>query len=288
MKPLRLFLGVMMFSACVMASSTANAADIKDTARATALQSQKAVVTVRLVAKIKISMMGQNQDQESKIEVIGTVIDPSGLTVADASSIDPSSAVKSMLGMMGGMGLKLDSEVKETVILLEDGTEVVSDVVLKDSDLGLAFIRPREASRKFDAVTLKTRSTQPQLLDSIFVVGRLGKNGNRALTLSFDSIRAVAKGPRSFFVGEKESQVYLGCIAYSSEGEPVGVYVMKQSQPAAGGETGGAPGLGMLARMGEMKDALMPIIRPISDVMEVAEQAKKAKTPEKQNSGQEK
>jgi hypothetical protein len=288
MKSFRLHLGWTIFSACVIASSTAGAADMKDTARAKALQSQKAVVAIRLVAKVKIAVMGQNQDQESKIETIGTVIDPSGLTVTDASSIDPSSAVKSMLGIMGGMGLKLDSEVKETSILLDDGTEIPSDVVLKDSDLGLAFIRPRDSSRKFDAVTLKPSSEQPQLLDSLFVIGRLGRNGNRALTLSFDTIRAIAKGPRTFFVGEKETQAYLGCVAYSSDGVPVGVYVLKQKQAAAGEESGGGPGLGMLARMGEMKDALMPVIRPVSDVIEVAEQAKKAKLPEKQESAQEK
>ena len=288
MKPIRLFSALMVLSACILVSPTSNAADIKETARATAQKYQKAVVTVRLVAKIKVSMMGQNQDQEQKIEATGTVIDPSGLTVTDATSIDPSSMAKSVLGVLGGMGLKLDSEIKETAILLEDGTEVEADVVLKDTELGLVFVRPRDASRKFDAVTLKTRNVQPQLLDSVFVVGRLGKNANRAAALSFDTIRAIVKGPRSFFVCDKETQSNLGCIAFSADGEPLGVYVMKPKPQAAGEEGGSAAGLAALTRMGEMKDALMPIIRPVNDVMEIAEQAKKAKIPEKRTGAQEK
>jgi hypothetical protein len=288
MKPLGFIPAAVILGIYILASSTVDAADIKDTARAKAIQTQGAVVTIRLVAKIKISMMGQNQDQESKIEAIGTVIDPDGLTVTDVSSIDPSSTVQSMLGILGGAGLKMDSEIKEAAILLEDGTEVAADVVLKDSDLGLAFIRPRDASHKFDAVTLKNRNVQPQLLDSLFTIGRLGKNSNRALTLTVDSIRAISKGPRTFFVGEKETQAFLGCIAYSSEGEPVGVYVLKQKQSTPGEEGSGNQALAVLSRMGAVKDALLPIIRPVNDVIEVAAQAKRIKTPEKEGKAQEK
>jgi hypothetical protein len=261
----------------------AGAGEIKDVARAAAAQSQKAVVTIRLVVKMKIAMMGQSQDQEQKVEVTGTVIDPSGLAVTDASSIDPSSLVKSVLSGMGGMGLKLDTEVKETLILLDDGTEVEADVVLKDTDLGLAFVRPRDTSKKFDAIALKARNTPPQPLDALFVLGRLGKLANRAATLSHDSIRAVVKGPRSFYVGNAtEGAADLGCVAFTADGEPLGLYVMKQKPAAADDGGGGAMGLGMLANMASgMKDSLMAVIRPVNDVIEIAEQAKKAKAPAK-------
>lgn len=280
-------LALLVLCASVMA---VGAGEIKDVARATAAQSQKAVVTIRLVVKMKIAMMGQSQDQEQKIEVTGTVIDPSGLTVTDASSIDPSALMKSVLGGMGGMGLKLDTEVKETLILLEDGTEVESDVVLKDTDLGLAFVRPRDTSKKLDAITLKARNTPPQPLDALFVLGRLGKLGNRAPTLAFDSVRAIVKGPRSFFVGNAaEGGAALGCVAFTAEGEPLGVYVMKQKPAGADEGGGGGMGLGMLANLaGGMKDSLMAVIRPVNDVLEVAEQAKKAKAPAKTEDAPEK
>ncbi|MGD0091670.1 MAG: serine protease [Planctomycetota bacterium] len=274
MKPLRLSLALLVLSGCLIVPSAAKAADISETARATAVQAQKAVVTIRLVVKIKMSMMGQSQDHEQKVEATGTVIDPAGLTVADASTVDPTSMMKSMFGG----AYKVDSEIKETLILLEDGTEVEADVVLNDTDLGLAFIRPRDAARKFDAVTLKPRPTPPQLLDNIFVVGRLGKNGNRAAALSLDTIQALVKGPRPFYVADKTS--HPGCVVYSADGEPLGVQVMKQ-RPRAVGDDGGGMGLGMMTRMGDMRDAIIPIIRPVNDVIEIAAQAKEAKVPAK-------
>jgi hypothetical protein len=276
MKLLRLISVVMVFGMCALASSAAGATDIKDTARAKAVQTQKAVVTIRLVAKLK---GGPPQDEEVKMEAIGTVIDPDGLTVTDLSALDPAAMLRSIMGAMGRGDLKVSTEIKETTILLEDGTEIAADVVLKDSDLGLAFVRPREASRKFDAVNLKQRSQQPQLLDSIFTVGRLGKYSNRALTLTLDSIRAISKGPRSFYVGEKESQALMGCIAYSSDGEPMGMYVVKQKQ-------GGSDEGDSFVSLGSATEALLPVIRPINDIIEIAQQAKKAKAPEKQGNAQ--
>ena len=51
---------------------------------------QHAVVTVQIVVKSKISMAGADgQSNESRQEVTGTVIDPSGLTVLSLSATDP-------------------------------------------------------------------------------------------------------------------------------------------------------------------------------------------------------
>ncbi|HEY3586657.1 MAG TPA: hypothetical protein VGK85_05885, partial [Myxococcaceae bacterium] len=69
------------------------APDIESTARATAEQNGKAVVTIRLVLKLKSG----GQEHEQKVEVPGVVIDPGGLTVASASSIDPSGVFRRML-----------------------------------------------------------------------------------------------------------------------------------------------------------------------------------------------
>jgi hypothetical protein len=243
---------------CLTTLCIVEASDIKETARATALKLQKTTVTLRLVVKIKVNAGGQSRDQEQKIEVAGTVIDPSGLTVVDASSIDPSTRANRM-------GMKVEIDIKETMILLEDGTEIESDVVLKDTDLGLAFVRPRDTSKQFEAITLKQRDTAPQILDEIFTLGRLGKIGNRTATIAIDSIKAIVKGPRSFYVTDRGSN--FGCIAFSANAEPLGVYVIKLSAEEGGGGAGGGA---------------IGIIRPVNDLIEIAELAKKAKVPSKE------
>jgi hypothetical protein len=273
------------------------AADIKDTARAKMVQIQKAIVTVRTVVKIKIpgmrgAQMPTSPGSEMKSEAIGAVIDSDGLTITDMSA---SSSLASMYEseMMGGMdympgmgsmrggmpgsmpGRAKPQIIKETSIILEDGTEMPADIVLKDEDLGFAFVRPRDASRKLEAIELKPSSQQPKLLDSIFTIGRLGNNDGRALTLSLDSIRAVVtKGSNSYYISEKGTP---GCIAFSANGLPIGIYVMKEQEK--GSDEGNYNPMEdyMSEMMGSEKAT---IIRSINDVVEAVQKTKKGKTSE--------
>src|SRR6267378_7948346 len=66
---------------------------------------QASVITVQLVVKSKMGFAGLGGDsRESKQEVSGTVIDPSGLTVVSLSSTDPTSLLQSFMGSFGGDG----------------------------------------------------------------------------------------------------------------------------------------------------------------------------------------
>src|SRR5262249_10957929 len=172
------------------AIATTAAPDLESSARATAEQSGKAVVTIRLVLKLKAG----GQEHEQKVEVPGVVIDSAGLTVASASSIDPSGVFRRMVDAQR-QRMSIESEVKEPVILLEDGTELEAAVVLKDTDLDLAFIRPRDAGLKLPAVSLKPRSGTVPLLTRIYVPGRLSKLANRALAGATGEGRADIRGP---------------------------------------------------------------------------------------------
>ena len=260
--------------------------DIRATARALAAKSSKAVVTVELVVSIKGGPMGGG-DEEQEIEVVGTVIDPSGLTVVSASELDPTTMLKALLGGMGGMfgGGDMESVVKETLIVLQDGTEFEADVVLKDADLDLAFIRPRDTETKFDWIELKPRTKPPEMLEEIFVLSRLGRLQNRVPALSLGTVKAIVKGPRPFYICDSEaSSGSLGCLAFDSSGQPLGLFVMKQ---AAGGGADSAMAMGFLSILmgaGSNRSATATILRSIEDVLEIAEQAKTAKAPEPEES----
>jgi hypothetical protein len=148
-------------------------------------------------------------------------------------------------------------------------------VVLTDADLGLAFIKPRETTRKFDALVLATRAALPQLLDPVIALGRHGASGNRSLTLDVDSIRSIVTGPRPFYTSDSPDS--MGCLAIAADGGVLGLYVAKSRQGDAGG-TGGSS-LGMLANLGGSKGLLMFVIRPVNDIIEIAAQAREARPP---------
>ena len=273
----RPFLASALAAALLFTAPLAHAQDVKTVARATAQKLGKAVVTVKLVVKLKAG----GHEEEQKLEVVGTVIDPSGLTVVAASAIDPTIVLKALMGAQM-KSMKVDSDVSETNIVLDDGTEVESDVVLKDPDLDLAFIRPRDASAKFDAaVTLKPRGSAPQPLEDIFVMGRLGRLENRAASLTTGSVRATVKGPRTFYVLSDEVVAgNMGCVAYDASGNTLGVIVLKISGES-GDSSGGMNRATSMLMGGGMRDTAIPVLRPVEDVLEVAAQAKVAKAPEK-------
>ena len=231
--------------------------DLESTARATAEGNGKAVVTIRLVLKLKTG----GQEHEQKMEVPGVVIDPSGLTVASASSIDPSGVFRRMVDAQR-QRMSIESEVKEPVILLEDGTELEAAVVLKDTDLDLAFIRPRDAGLKLAAVSLKPRSGTVPLLTRIYVLGRLSKLANRALSVATGEVRAYVRGPAPYYVADGETSSFVGSLAYTADGAALGLFVKRFATTL---DSSGGRG----------SDSVMTVLRPVDKVIELAEQARK-------------
>lgn len=261
-------------------AAPARAQDIKAAAKSVVEKNQKAVVNVKLVVKISIAMGAGGRDEEQKVEVTGTVIDPSGLTVVSAAAIDPAAMLKQIVAMQGGgeEGPKIESEVAETNLVLEDGTEVEADVVLKDPELDLAFVKPRVADKKFDAIALK-KGAALGMLDDFFIVSRLDRSANRSVAVTLGRVKAVVKGPKTFALADGEvASTSLGCLAFGADGAPLGIFVSKTSK---GGDSEGQMGMMRRLFMGGGGGMSLTVLRPIEDILELAEQAKNAKPPEK-------
>lgn len=234
-----------------------------DSARAVFAKAQKSVVTVKLVVKIS----SNGHDSETKVEASGTVIDPSGLTVVPAAAVDPGAALRASLrARPGAPELKLESSVTSATLLLPDGTEVDADVVLKDTDLDLAFLRPQEDGRTFDAVQLKPVKTLPQVLEQVILVGRYGQTASRQPWVELSRMRAVVKGPRIYGMVDSDGGDALGTVAYAMDGTPLGVFVTKTSSSGSDSR-----------RMGGGNEHV--ILRTADDVLEIAEQARKRPRP---------
>src|SRR2546427_125887 len=124
---------------------SAQADDLAEKGRAVFKKNQQSVVTVQLVLKSKVSFGGRGGEaNETRQDVTGTVLDPSGLTVLSLSATDPGHLIQSMMsGSDEESRFKMETELSDVKILLSDGTEVPAEVVLRDKDLDLAFIRPK-------------------------------------------------------------------------------------------------------------------------------------------------
>ncbi len=258
---------------------SARADDAAKSGREILAKCQSAVVTVKLAIKQSMSMGGHDQKSESKTETTGTVIDPSGLTVVSLATTDPASAMKdTYMRAMAARGadmsqFKLESELTDVKIVLADGTEIPAEVVLRDKDLDLAYLRPSDKLAKPLPFVDLAQDAKAQLLDEVIVVNRLSQVANRVPAISIGRIEAVVDKPRTFYVlGQAMWGYALGSPVFSLNGKLVGILFLRSAKT----QTDQSAGF-MFSNLSVF--GMMPIILPASDIVDGAKQALEAKSP---------
>ena len=270
----RNWLWVFGLAVCVVVGLAPNALgqDIESKGRAILEKNQAAVVTIQLVIKQKFSMSGAgSQEDESKQEATGVVITPDGLTVLALSTTDPTSIYENMMAGMEGMGdkFKMESNLSDVKILLGDGTEIPAKIVLRDKDLDLAFVRPATKPAQPMAALDLSQSGEPQVLDPLIALNRLGRVAGRAYCASIERVHAVVRKPRTFYVpGNDPTHSGLGSPLFTLDGKIVGIITLRTIKTGSAG-LGGM--MGSLA--GGMDDSMLAIVVPADDIKEAASQA---------------
>ena len=272
MPTLRLFRLRLVAAAALLAlaapGSSLLAQDDRAAGREIVKKWQHAVVTVRVVLKMRMSVGGREmQSMDESVETVGTVIDPSGLTVLSLGALNPGAMMNKMIGG-GGSGqerMEFGSEPSDVKLRLSDGKELPARIVLRDEDLDLAFLRPTlKPEKPLIAINLADEG-KPVLLDPVVVLTRLGRVGGWAPAASLQTIGAIIEKPRTFYVIESGSTGGMGTPAFTSSGKVVGLLTMRSIQTGRSGMfsmMSGSEGLGLL-----------PVILPAADVRDIAQQA---------------
>ena len=193
------------------------------------------VTWVSATVRLEISAGGRSMPpQEQKLEALGTIIAEDGLTVLSLSRVDPTAA---LLSRMRTPGASVNVNYTEVLILMQDGTEVPAKLVLKDTDLDLAFVLPikqKKDNEEFKDVVFshvprskKEKSKLPQALDEVVSLGKLGRNLYRQSTLRKGWVNAVIEKPRKYFVIENTSP---GTPVFDRDGDWLGIVVYKMDR----------------------------------------------------------
>jgi hypothetical protein len=239
----------------------ARADEVSQKGRDILKQYQYAVVTVQEV--LKLSQAGASRATETKQDLTGTVVDPSGLTVLSLAMCDPSEIYQRMVGESATP--RVETEVSDLKILLDDGTEVPAEIVLRDKDLDLAFIRPKTKLASPMAAVSLTKSSPLQLLDQVITLNRLNSAAGRAYAASVERVSAVIQKPRTFYIPDSTmTSTTLGSPAFALDGNLVGLFVMRSVSLKGGSSRG-------------YRDNIASIILPAEDILKAAKQAPEAK-----------
>jgi S1-C subfamily serine protease len=252
----------LMATACTLLAATCHADEMADKGRDIFKKNQHAVVTVQTVLKMTDSRGGRSSNpSEIKRDLTGTVIDPSGLTVLALSSVDPAELYRRVSDEYN----KIDTRINDVKLLLDDGTEVPAEIVQRDKDLDLAFIRPKtKLSAPMEAVDL-SKSSPLEMLEPIITLNRLNRAAGRAYSASVERISAVIQKPRTYYIPDSSSSSStLGSPAFALNGNIVGIFVMRAV--SAGDTTGRNPA-----------ENVTVILIPAEDIAKDAKQAPEAK-----------
>jgi hypothetical protein len=191
-----------------------------------------AVVVVKLSMFLTVAM-GERvmPPHENKVDINGTMIEPSGLTVTSLSMIDPHlvfDALRSQMGS-GGMNMELKTtELKAVRLQLADGREVPAKVVWKDAAHDLALLVPESdtAARQhsFTWVNLNEAPEAAMLLGNYYHLSRLNEAMQRAPMLRPSTITGIIERPRRLFLISTDwFSDALGCPVFDSQGRVLGI-----------------------------------------------------------------
>ena len=220
------------------------------------------LVTVRLVLKRRFIAQGRERGSaDTTLEVAGTLLTPEGLTVVSDASTNPGVLTASP----GDADNRIDVDTSDVKILLRDGRELPARVVLRDQDLDLAFLLPRERGEKLPALDLEAQAAPvPAPLDDLDFLYPMPRSLNREVGVALERARAVTKKPRTFvasdtFVGMQS----LGCPVFDARGGVVGLSVVRRAPRTQAGSGG----------LRDFFEMLTPVVLTSADVLDVARQA---------------
>jgi len=190
------------------------------TGRALTKRFADTIVGVELVVTMRVKVRDREQPpQERRIEINGTVISPSGLTVTSLAVVDPQSAFEAARSSNPGVEL-VSADFKEVKLRLADGTEIPARFVLKDSDLDLAFMAPETAAeREFAHVKLED-SAEGVLLNRYFQIARAPKTLQRVPLTRETQVVGIVEKPRKVYLMTDPS---VGTPVFDAAGKVLGL-----------------------------------------------------------------
>jgi hypothetical protein len=207
---------------CATLAVSVRADDVPAQVQALVAKQSPSVVTVRAVLKISSKEAGA-QNSESRTEMQGVVVDPSGLIMVSSLPF----SVNKLMEMMGAPPDAMSDAPTITpsdfkVVFSNEDTEYPAFLAATDTTLGLTFLKIGDLKgRTLTAVTFGT-APAPALGESVFALTRLGKGYDYAPAYESAHVTGIITKPRAAMMldgGISE----VGLPVFSANGDALGV-----------------------------------------------------------------
>ena len=175
---------------------------------------------------------------DESVETVGTVIDPSGLTVLSLGALNPGAMMNKMMGG-GGSGqerMEFGSEPSDVKLRLpgRQGAAGAHRPSRRGSRPRVpAADQPSRTSRWSPSIS-PTKAVR-RCSTPVVVLSRLGRVGGWTPAASLQTIGAIIERPRTFYVIETGSASGVGTPAFTTGGKVVGLLTMRSVQSGQAG-----------------------------------------------------
>ena len=232
-----------------------------------------AIVTVKVVIKTEFSMMGQAQNEESRSELQGVVVDETGLVMISNAEISADRVKEALSGnpMMGNVDLTM-TPTDFKVIFGNEEDEYDAFLVAKDTKLDLAFLQVEELTDRTLTAISFAEGTKLAVGDTVVAIGRLKKGFDYAPFAATARVSGSIRKPRKAWIIDGNIGSY-GLPIFSSSGDVIGVLITLA--PTTTDDSGGS-GFGGMMRMlrgGGMDSGVGTFVLPAKVVNGLIEQS---------------
>ena len=138
-----------------------------------------AVVSIKYVLSIAFNVQGQQGEREQNGQVVGVMVDPSGLVMVPADAIAIGPQIMAQIRMMGGEASAKPTNIR--VIFPGEDKEYPAILGAKDSKLGLGFILIKDLEGKEPVCVDLSQSVEPHSSADKDKLLRLGRVRGRQL-----------------------------------------------------------------------------------------------------------
>lgn len=217
--------GIALAAALLAAAAAAPAPRADEAGRRLLERYAPAVVGVEAVMRAEMRMGGESQEQEGKVELVGAVVDPSGLVMVWNSSIS-TTRLQEMLaatsGPQGGdFGVRMEP-VSFHVVRPGSDERHAAFLAASDSQLDVAFLQLEPPPAEPLPAISFAEVGEVAVGQDVYAVTRLGATFDRAAHYApLEVLGTLAKPRRGWIVGGDPSA--LGQPVFDAAGRPVGV-----------------------------------------------------------------
>jgi hypothetical protein len=203
-----------------------------------------AIVRVEAVLETRLDFDGQGEVEDSRLDLLGAVVDPGGLVMLWNSHVSSARISEMLAESSGGGQMGIRVVPRAFTVSLPEG-DVPAILAATDSLNDLAFLQLERPPKEPLAFVDFAAARRPGVGETLLAVSRLGRGFDHAPVLQTALVGGVLRKPREAWILDG-TLTGFGLPVFDGEGRPVGALTTVVTRGSEGDAASGSPTVGQM------------------------------------------